>query len=252
MPACASMVNSFSSTAAIFSSRAASSAAAASDAAARSRSKSSLCRVADASRSPILTPRSARLDRIASFSASSRRICVSSSERFATDRGDGPGSSFAWFRSGKAIGLDDISAIGLDDTRLMPLRGVDIPGGEERRVAFIHDVAAIAGASAPDLGRLTLGLWWQETSTDLRLATNAETASGDGTSALPSGGVSSFAEARTATGGDGVPRAAFFLLEEDDGARVVAAFAGETDFLRRAAASFTASLALARLSLSHC
>ena len=34
------------------------------------------------------------------------------------------------------------------------------------------------------------------------LATNAETASGDGTSALPSGGVFSFAEARTATGGD--------------------------------------------------
>ena len=195
------------------------------------------------------------MDRIASFSASSRRICVSSSERFAsalafssataTDRGDGPGSSFASFSSGKAIG-------GLDDTRLTPLRGVDIPGGEECRVAFIHDVAAIAGALAPDLGCLMLGLWWQETSTDLRLATNAETASGDGTSALPSGGVFSFAEARTATGGDGVPRAAFFLLEEDDGARVVAAFAGETDFLRRAAASFTASLALARLSLSHC
>ena len=41
-------------------------------------------------------------------------------------------------------------------------------------------------------------------------------------------------------------------FEEDEGARVVAAFAGETDFLRRAAASFTASLALARLSLSHC
>mmetsp|Transcript_10955 Transcript_10955/g.49533 ORF Transcript_10955/g.49533 Transcript_10955/m.49533 type:complete len:210 (-) Transcript_10955:188-817(-) len=105
----------------------------------------------------------------------------------------------------------------------------------------------------PDLRCLMLGLWWQETSTDLRLATNAETASGDGTSALPSGGVFSFAEARTATGGDGVPRATFFFLpEEDEGARVVAAVAGETDFLRRAAASFTASLALTRLSLSHC
>ena len=201
------------------------------------------------------------MDRIASFSASSRRICVSSSECFAsafafssataTDRGDGPGSFVARALLGYDRSFSSGDATGLD-TRLTPLRGVDIPGGEECRVcAFIHDVAAIDGIP-PDLRCLMLGLWWQETSTDLRLATNAETASGDGTSALPSGGVFSFAEARTATGGDGVPRAAFFLPEEDDGARVVAAVAGETDFLRRAAASFTASLALTRLSLSHC
>ena len=61
-----------------------------------------------------------------------------------------------------------------------------------------------------------------ETSTDRRLATKAETASGDGTSALPcDGGVFSLA-ARTATGGDGVPRVTtlavfFFFPEEEDG-----------------------------------
>ena len=97
-----------------------------------------------------------------------------------------------------------------------------------------------------------LGLWWQETSTDLRLATNAETASGDGTSALPSGGVFSFAERAHGDGRGRGPARRLLPLEEDEGARVVAAVAGETDFLRRAAASFTASLALTRLSLSHC
>jgi hypothetical protein len=145
--------------------------------------------------------------------------------------------------------------------RLTPLLGVDITGGLEYCGAFIQDVAAILiPGPAPDLTTLfRLGLWWLETSTDRRLATKAETASGDGTSALPcDGGVFSLA-ARTATGGDGVPRVTtlavfFFFPEEEDGlgGRAAVAVGGEMDFLRRAAASFTASLAPTRLSLSHC
>ena len=138
---------------------------------------------------------------------------------------------------------------------------MDITGGLEYCGAFIQDVAAILiPGPAPDLTTLfRLGLWWLETSTDRRLATKAETASGDGTSALPcDGGVFSLA-ARTATGGDGVPRVTtlavfFFFPEEEDGlgGRAAVAVGGEMDFLRRAAASFTASLAPTRLSLSHC
>ena len=54
------------------------------------------------------------------------------------------------------------------------------------------------------------------------------------------------------TGGMGGIGQAICARFANEGARVVAAVAGETDFLRRAAASFTASLALTRLSLSHC